>query len=257
MFNSELVELAAKQLAIDYSCNHTDFLGKKNRVTTSKISDGCRKFKDAPDFFKMSTMGKAVIASVSNEMLGFTTDLFSKFDGKESSLLFDGMQLYLINKQLEKFNKTIAVNKIYYLPKTPYKYNLRSGYNIRVFEENDIVKTLYKYEGFSNALTYNANGERHDMIAVCAVNSKNIIGMAGASNDSNLFWQIGIDIIPEFREKGLGVDLVSALTQEVFMHGAIPYYGTWAGNIASQNVARKSGFFPVWSEVIAFDIEKK
>ena len=93
------------------------------------------------------------------------------------------------------------------------------------------------------------------MLAVCAYNGRRIVGMAGASSDSERFWQIGIDVIPEYRGLGLGSELVSALTQAVFMHGAVPYYSTWSGNIASQNTARKSGYYPAWSEIDVSDIE--
>ena len=92
------------------------------------------------------------------------------------------------------------------------------------------------------------------MAAVCAFNGSSIAGMAGASNDSQRFWQIGIDVRPEYRGKGLAADLVCSLTKEVFSLGAIPYYGTWAGNIASQNTALKCGYYPAWTEVIAFEV---
>lgn len=255
MFQNELIDLAAIQLAADYSCNAEDFFGDINRVTKSRLIEGYRTFLDEPHFFKMATMGKAVIASVSDEMLPFMTDLFAKFDKSESSTLFDGIQMYVINQKLECFNKTAAQTKIYYLPSTPYHYIPKSGYDLRVFDEAEIQTILYQYKGFNNALMYDAKRERHDMVAVCAVNGRNIIGMAGASNDSERFWQIGIDVIPEYRGKGLAVELVSALTKEVFRHGAIPYYGTWGGNIASQNVARKCGYYPAWAELTAFDLE--
>ncbi len=255
MKRNELTELAAKQLAADYACNPGDFFGNISRVTKARFMEGYRAFKDEPDFFKMATMGSAVIASVSDEMLSFTTDLFAKADKDNAVSLFDGLQLYALNKKLSYYNKAAGAARIYFLPETPYKFTPKSGYDIRVFDEAEIQTTLYQYRGFDNALMYSAKKERHDIVAVCAVNGRNIIGIAGASNDSGIFWQIGIDILPEFRGGGLASELVSALTQEVFMNGAVPYYGTWGGNIASQNVARKCGYYPAWSELYAFDID--
>ncbi|QAT60359.1 hypothetical protein EQM13_01615 [Acidilutibacter cellobiosedens] len=72
------------------------------------------------------------------------------------------------------------------------------------------------------------------------------LAIAGASADSNLMWQIGIDVLPQFRNKGLVTSLVSNLAIMIMERGTIPYYGTASSNIASQSVAYRSGFTPTW-----------
>jgi RimJ/RimL family protein N-acetyltransferase len=252
MRTNELIEAAAYQLAHDYACAPGDFFADRGRVTAAKCLPGRRMFKKEADFFKMASLGGCVVASVSAKMMTFTEELLSLFEKDEPSRLFQPAQLYLINKKLGEFGMTIGVNSVFYLPKTPYKFAARSGFNIRVFDENEIRSSLYEHQGFANALMYQQQAApRRDKVAVCAFNANNAVGMAGASSDSDRFWQIGIDVKPEYRGRGLAVDLVSALTREVFSMGAIPYYGTWAGNIASQNVALKCGYYPAWTEVVA------
>lgn len=252
MLDGEILQAAAAQLSYDYSCRPDDFFSTQNTATCSILNHGRREMKDTPDFFRMATMGKATVATADKHILPFVTELLKKYDGAQ---LFTGKVRYLLNSKLAPYNKVIDDVNIYYLPRTPYKYYRRDGFNIRVYEEQDIADVLYRYKGFSNALMYGSNKKRRDVLAVCALNGSDIIAMAGASSDSERFWQIGIDVLPEYRGRGIAAEIVSALTYEVFMHGAVPYYGTWSGNIASQNVAAKCGYSPAWTEMFCADIE--
>lgn len=252
-FKNEIIAAAASQLARDYCCTAEDFFSPKNKATLARKADGQRMFREDADFFKAAAMGHGAVISAASEMLEFSAELAKKYTGSE---IFDEKRIWLINRKLAEFNKAIAVNSIFYLPATPYKYTARDGFRLRFYEEHEIAKELYGVKGFTNALLYRDDKPRRDVLAVCALNGEKIMGMAGASSDSRKFWQIGIDVVPEFRGRGIGSELVSALTQAVFMHGAIPYYSTWSGNIASQNTARRAGYYPVWSEMSAFDIEK-
>ena len=76
-----------------------------------------------------------------------------------------------------------------------------------------------------------------------------LVGLAGCSADTKLFWQIGIDVLPEWRGKGIASSLVKLLKNEVFKRGAIPFYGTSLSNLGSWNVALSSGFYPAWVEI--------
>lgn len=120
--------------------------------------------------------------------------------------------------------------------------------------EIDRIPRLYDDKRFKNALLYQTDGLRPDVLVVTAVIDGQTAAMAGASMDSGLFWQIGIDVMPGYRNKGLGTFLVSALTDEILKRGAVPYYGTWSANIASRSVALGSGYFPAWVETHAKEI---
>lgn len=72
--------------------------------------------------------------------------------------------------------------------------------------------------------------------------------MAGCSADTPEMWQIGIDVLPEYRGKGIGKTLVALLRDEVLRRGFIPYYGTSLSNICSWKIALSCGFVPTWIE---------
>jgi predicted GNAT family acetyltransferase len=139
-------------------------------------------------------------------------------------------------------------------PKTSAKHEIADfcplGITFRIFEMDDIRRLLYPLSGFENAFT-RKDGEMTDVLAVCAIKDNRIIAIAGASNDSELMWQIGIDVLPEFREMGLASALVSTITDEITALDKIPYYSLLFGNIASLNTALSCGYQPMFAEIIA------
>jgi len=136
---------------------------------------------------------------------------------------------------------------IYYVPNLGRlkKLPLPSGFSYYIKEGKEI-HDLYQFPGFENAIQYDKNHPRPDVIAVYAMYDNEIVAMAGASADSGLMWQIGIDVLPGFRKKGLAACLVSNLAIMIMERGVLPYYGTASSNIASQAVAYRSGFIPTW-----------
>ena len=76
-----------------------------------------------------------------------------------------------------------------------------------------------------------------------------LLGMAGATNDSDSMWQIGINVMPEAEGLGIGSMLVAVLKNEILKRGKLPFYGTSMSHIASQRVALGAGFVPMWAEL--------
>ena len=73
-----------------------------------------------------------------------------------------------------------------------------------------------------------------------------IMGMSGASSDSDKMWQTGIDVMPEFRGIGVATALLSILTAEILKQNVVPFYTTWWSHVASKGVAVSSGYKPAW-----------
>jgi predicted GNAT family acetyltransferase len=119
--------------------------------------------------------------------------------------------------------------------------------------ERESIPCLYAHPGFTNALSYRADHPRPDMIATVARRAGRIVGIAAASADCDRLWQIGVDVLPEERQHGIGRALVSRLTEAVLETGRIPCYSTAVSNIASRSLALRLGYWPAWTELYALE----
>ena len=75
------------------------------------------------------------------------------------------------------------------------------------------------------------------------------MGFAGASADCDDMWQIGVDVLPEYRRNGIASALTNKLAKEILGRGKVPFYCCAWSNIRSAKNAIRSGFTPSWVEV--------
>ena len=62
-------------------------------------------------------------------------------------------------------------------------------------------------------------------------------------------WQIGVDVLPEYRRQGIAASVTSNLAVEILERGKVPFYCCAWSNIRSARNAIKSGFVPSWIEM--------
>ena len=96
-------------------------------------------------------------------------------------------------------------------------------------------------------MQYDNESKRSEVLAAVAYDDAKVAGIACASADSGTMWQIGVDVLPEYRGKEIAVKLVNMITVETLNRGVVPYYTTDCANVNSQKVAVKSGYIPAWS----------
>ena len=73
--------------------------------------------------------------------------------------------------------------------------------------------------------------------------------LAGCSADAEEMWQIGVDVLPEYRGKGIASAITSHLAEEIIERNKVPFYCSAWSNIRSVRNAIKSGFTPAWAEM--------
>ena len=64
-------------------------------------------------------------------------------------------------------------------------------------------------------------------------------------------WQIGVDVLAQYRRQGIASALTSGLAAEVLRRGIVPFYCCAWANIRSARNALKSGFRPAWAQLTA------
>jgi len=247
-----------KLLALDFNCNADDFEKKENVIVVSKELPGRREYTPKKAFFSMVTMGKNTVINAPKEMHEW---LVNWSRGREGIWLFEHHNLMELEGELAKYGKSLWQSHHMFLPKARMeetdvlveRQKTDATLEIQWFEQEDIPP-LYGRGEFPNALCDCFKPERPDVLAVGVMHKGKIVGLAGCSADTKLFWQIGIDVLPEWRGKGLATLLVRLLKNECFRRGAIPFYGTSLSNLGSWHVALGSGFYPVWVEIATKDV---
>ena len=137
---------------------------------------------------------------------------------------------------------------IHYVPNDNYinDVSVSLNYECEYLFDRDIL-SLVGLTGFENSLAFDENGSTSTK-AVCIAKEKNkIIGAAGAAESSvNGVWEIGVDVMEEYRNARLGTYLVRGLTEELLARNIIPFYSASVTNIGSQMVASRCDYIPFW-----------
>ena len=89
------------------------------------------------------------------------------------------------------------------------------GLSSPLFDAGDFAG-LYVPE-WSNALC--EKRKALDVLGVGAYDNGRLIGLAGCSADCETMWQIGIDVLPEYRRQGVAGALTSTLACEILARG--------------------------------------
>ena len=235
-----------EQLALELNCAPEDFSGEENVITGPVLHENRRKFSDQPFFLQMATFGVGAVISA-DERLHPRLREWTK--GKRGFWLFEQHNYLELDRLLRGYGYKMALTHHMFTPTTEIAA-VETGFPVRWLEQGDIPP-FYGREEFSNALCDRFRPERPDVLAVAALDGEEIMGMAGCSADTLELWQIGIDVLPRYRGRGIGKTLVALLRNEALRRGALPYYGTSLSNIASWRVALASGFLPAWVEAEA------
>lgn len=244
MTNKEIWEIAMEQSALDINCMAEDFLQSHNVVVKSEIGPVARKYYKEPVSCNLVSYGSNIVASVKDEYRDIVTEYINKF---EYYHCFETPNLHWLDERLEKVGQRVCFMAQFHLPDVNKLKKIPCDYELRILHAPDFAD-LYKPE-WSNALC--KDRKELDVLGVGAYEKDKLIGLAGCSADCDLMWQIGIDVIPEYRRKGIAAALTSRLAIEILERGKVPFYCCAWSNIRSSRNAVKSGFVPAWVEMTA------
>ena len=244
MTNQEIMRLAMEQSAADLCAKAEDFEAAENVIVLSRTSDRARKYLKLPFSCQLVSYGTNVVASVSAECFALTERYIGSYPIEH---LFETPNLHVLNEALMEQGQKICFMAEYFLPDVNALTPLPCPYEERVLTQKDFAD-LYLPE-WSNALC--ENRKELDVLGVGAYDGDRLVGLAGASADCDTMWQIGIDVLPEYRRQGIASALTSRLALEILERGRVPFYCAAWCNVKSVRNAVKSGFRPAWVEMTA------
>lgn len=244
MTNAEILKIAMEQSAIDLGADARDFEKSENVVVISRENDGARQYLKLPFSCQIVSYGNNAVASVSREFREITEAYVNKYPVEH---LFETPNMHVLNEALMAKGQKICFMAEYFLPDVSALRPLECPYELRLLTQSDFSE-LYLPE-WSNALC--EKRKQLDVLGVGAYDVGKLIGLAGCSADCDRMWQIGIDVLPEYRRQGIASALTSRLAMEILSRGKVPFYCAAWSNIRSVRNAIKSGFRPAWVEMTA------
>lgn len=240
--NREIKEIAMRQSAEDIGCRAEDFLSDKNIVCKFHLGENARKYYQEPITANLVSYGNNVVAAATDEVKDLITEYISKY---EFYHLFETPNMHWLNDRLAKQGHKICFMAEYYLPDVARIPDINCSYETRLLGPEDFVG-LYLPQ-WSNALC--KDRKQLDVLGVGAYDNNKLIGFAACSADCDEMWQIGVDVLPGYRQNGIASALTSKLAKEIFDRGKVPFYCSAWSNIRSARNAVKSGFIPAWVEM--------
>ncbi len=235
-------------LSLELNCSPDDFGKTHNIITATAVKDGRRIYQHEPYFFHMATIGGNAVITADECLHDFLREWSAD---KTGHWLFEQPNLLPLEKELNKYGYTLSQSHHMFLP----QYTVRPVDCMKLdridtdWYEGAAIDRFYGDERFPNAICSEYLPHRPDTYVVCGYVNGELAGMAGCSEDAKGWQQIGIDVLPQFRSKGVGAYLVNILKNAIEQRGDIPFYGTSLSNLHSWNIALKCGFRPAWVEI--------
>lgn len=238
----EVIDIAYKQLSIDYNIEIKDLQRNENVMTQRQMHPKQRKdLRQSFGFTMMSIHGKSIVSSDDRLFVWIEKEILSK----QANWIFDFYMLRTIDQKLKSIGYEIDQVLLHYLP-DPNALHFDGSKQMMWFDEQEIQQ----FKGdprFDEAFCF--DNDAPDVLGVAYYEQNQIVGMAGVSRDSDYLYQIGINVDEKYRHQGIATMLVSQITLKLLSKGIVPFYKTSISHVNSSNVAIKSGFFLAWVEL--------
>ena len=247
MTNQDILQIALQQSAYDCNCNPEDFLSNENIITISRKHPLARKYIPLPLQCDLVSYGSNVVAQTSEELRPLVEAYLNKYPVEHC---FETPHIHALDEMLAPYGLKVCFMAEYFLPDVSRLKETDCGYTLRVLQPEDF-QHLYTPQ-WSNALC--ENRKELDVLAVGAYDQEKLIGLAGCSADCETMYQIGIDVLPEYRRHGIATALTVRLAREIMKLGKVPIYCAAWCNLKSVKNAIKAGFSPAWVEITAREI---
>lgn len=239
--NKSILQIAMQQSAVDANCNAEDFMQKKNVIVTSAANPGARKYLTLPSACSLISYGNNIVASINEKYRHIVSEFINSYPAEHC---FETPNLHVLDDAMQKEDLRVCFMAEYFLPDLAFLKALDCPYKLKVLHAEDF-DMLYT-DTWSNALC--EKRRELDILGIGAYDGDKLVGLAGCSADCETMWQIGVDVLPEYRRQNIASALTSRLALEILEREKVPFYCAAWSNIKSVRNAIKSGFRPAWVE---------
>ena len=235
--------ILCRQLALDYCCTPAEVLDMQNHFSPFMPLEGRRRFQAGDDcMLKIAVVNGKLLFTGAPDIIDRCR---AEYADTRSEWFFEAKSLRKLGDLLRECGLEIDFIHPFFIGENPSAVPPHSC-QIRRYERDEIEQ-FRGDDRFDEAFAFRETAP--DVLGAAALQDGVILGMAGASADSPLMQQIGINVSPPARGKGIGTLLVTLLKNEILRRGYLPYYGTSVSHLASQRLALSAGFLPAWVEL--------
>ncbi|MFW0112264.1 GNAT family N-acetyltransferase [Rothia sp. P5766] len=250
------VDLCLPEQAIAIARQHGSTQLSAPRLPLDQMHPARRRYRDHWELRLINFRGLTVICAQHPRVREAADNLLA---GDNGNWVGDYSELRKLNDYLTPYALQLSGTSLFYTPGKDFwqEQNLQrsapAGFEYRWLEPEEFEK----FRGdsrFENALGFKEL--RPDVQVLGALAGGEVVALSGASEDSNWCRQIGIDVLPEYRGRGLASYLVRELAVAILLEGFVPFYGTSPSHILSQQVALKAGLRPAWWEFVSTSLNE-
>lgn len=238
----DFLKIAVTQSAIELNCDPDDFFSGKNTVVRSCADPMARKYLELPFACNFVSYGENIVASANDDLYQIAHEYMSD---KEWYRCFETPNVTELNERVSGLGYKVMFMADYFIADPESIPTFTTDYDIRHLTQSDFGD-LYLPQ-FSNALS--SKRPYLDIMGVGAYDDGKLIGLSGCSADCDSMYQIGIDVLVQYRRKGIASLLTSELAKRIIDLEKVPFYCAAWSNILSVRNAIKCGFKPTWIEL--------
>lgn len=244
-----VIETVRAVLAANLSCAEEDWLGEGVSVRLAEERAGRFRFPLREQSLGAATMGQGAVVACSRERIDWAVEHLGPLTRGQ---LFSAPTVAKMQALVQRDNQFIAGPDQKYVCSAADLTGFRLPHGVKIaLYDRSRVERLYVHTAFKHALGFRPDSPRPDRLAVAAECGGQIVGIAGASEDCERMWQIGVDVLPGFQGRGIGRAIVGMLTGAILDEGIVPYYSTEVSNLQSRQLAVSLGYWPAWVELYA------
>lgn len=242
MEQRDILRIAMEQSARDLNSRAEDFLQTEYVITPAGLRAGAKRYYQEPMRCNFVSFGSNIVASVEEQCRPVVEAYLHRFICYHC---FETPSIHWLDEQLAPYDLRVCFMAEYFLPELDRLQPLPCRYRMRLMGPEDF-RALYLPE-WGNALC--RDRKELDVLGIGAYDGDRLIGLAACSADADDMWQIGVDVLPEYRRQGIASALTSRLALEILDRDKVPFYCCAWSNVRSARNAVKSGFSPAWAEM--------
>ena len=249
MTQEQILRTALEQSALECGCTPAQFSADAPQLLPYRRHPAARRYLPDPIECDLVYYGSNIVAVTSERTRAAVAQYLARTPAYRS---FETPAIYALNELLQPYHLKVCFMAEYWLPDIAALQPQPCPYTMRVLDlrRSEQYAALYQSGAWSNALS---SDPVWDVLAVGAYDGDTLVGLAGCSADCETMYQIGVDVLPGYRRRGIAAAVTSRLALEVLQLGKVPFYCCAWSNVASARNAFKSGFRPAWVQMTARD----